>query len=48
MMMLLGWVQTPDGTNMTMAFICVIALCGAPVRLVLIATLCVHVFLYMA
>ena len=42
---LLTWVQTPDGTNITMALICGIAMCGVPARLVLFATLCMHLAL---
>ena len=42
---LLTWVQTPDGTNITMVLICGIAMCGVPARLVLLATLCVHLAL---
>lgn len=42
---LLTWVQTTDGTNITMALICGIAMCGVPARLVLFATLCVHLAL---
>jgi hypothetical protein len=42
---LLTWVQTTDGTNITMALICAVALCGVPARLVLFATLCVHLAL---
>ena len=42
---LLTWVQTPDGTNITMALICGIAMCGVPARLVLFAMLCVHLAL---
>ncbi|HCI09013.1 MAG TPA: hypothetical protein DE314_16915 [Sulfitobacter sp.] len=39
------WLATPDGVNIAMACICAFALIGAPVRLVLCATLCVHLAL---
>lgn len=39
------WLATPDGANITMAFLCSAALLEVPTRLVLLATLCVHLAL---
>ena len=43
--LLAHWLGTTDGTNITMALICGIAMCGVPTRLVLFATLYVHLAL---
>ncbi|MFT5797912.1 MAG: hypothetical protein ACI84R_001977 [Candidatus Azotimanducaceae bacterium] len=43
--LLAQWLGTTDGTNITMALICGIAMCGVPARLVLFPTLCVHLAL---
>ena len=39
------WLATPDGVNIAMACICAFELIGAPVRLLLCETLCVHLVL---
>jgi len=40
-----AWVQTPDGTNMVAAAICLAALLGTTSRMCLVATLLLHLLL---
>ncbi|MEP3348053.1 MAG: hypothetical protein ABJN34_03575 [Litoreibacter sp.] len=42
---ILEWVATTQGSNLTLAVLCLLAICGGPKRVVMAVTLVVHLCL---
>lgn len=43
--LMIAWMMSTQGSNVTFAVLCTLALCGAPVRLVVVLTIVLHICL---